>query len=82
MIPTLISRGDPVQRALARAPRSGHRPGLPPRAGVGLKPQHVPDILDGQPDLGFFEVHAENYLSAMLADPLTGATVRAKQAQR
>jgi uncharacterized protein (UPF0276 family) len=64
MNPAAISMGDPVQRALARAPRSGHRPGLPPRAGVGLKPQHVPDILDGQPDLGFFEVHAENYLVA------------------
>ena len=53
-----------------------------PRAGVSLKPQHVPDIPHGQLDLGFCEVHAENYLSAMLADLLTGATVRAKQAQR
>ncbi len=31
-------------------------------AGVGLKPQHVRDILAGTPDVGFFEVHAENYM--------------------
>ena len=35
---------------------------LPPRAGLGLKPQHYREILDGQPDVGFFEVHAENYM--------------------
>jgi uncharacterized protein (UPF0276 family) len=37
---------------------------IPPRAGVGLKPQHYRDILDGDPDVGFFEVHAENYMGA------------------
>ncbi|WP_137152707.1 DUF692 domain-containing protein [Devosia sp. FKR38] len=37
---------------------------LPCRAGLGLKPQHYADILDGQPDIGFFEVHAENYMGA------------------
>lgn len=35
-----------------------------PCAGVGLKPQHFLDILDTRPALGFFEVHAENYLGA------------------
>lgn len=35
---------------------------LPARAGLGLKPEHVADILDGCPDVGFFEVHAENYM--------------------
>ena len=35
---------------------------LPPAAGVGLKPAHVDDILRTQPDLGFFEVHAENFM--------------------
>jgi uncharacterized protein len=35
---------------------------LPPRAGVGLKPQHYRDILDDAPDIGWFEVHAENYM--------------------
>jgi uncharacterized protein len=42
-----------------------HLPGafsLPPRAGVGLKPGHFRDILDGRPELGFFEIHAENYM--------------------
>ncbi|MGJ8529748.1 MNIO family bufferin maturase [Maritalea sp.] len=30
--------------------------------GVGFKPEHFKDIMQGQPDLGFFEVHAENYM--------------------
>ncbi|MEJ1965529.1 MAG: DUF692 domain-containing protein [Gammaproteobacteria bacterium] len=33
-------------------------------AGVSLKPQHVSDILDTRPQIGFFEVHAENYMGA------------------
>ncbi len=37
---------------------------IPSRAGVGLKPQHYRDILEGSPDIGFFEVHAENYMGA------------------
>ena len=37
---------------------------LPARAGVGLKAEHVDDILAGAPDLGFFEIHAENYMGA------------------
>ncbi|MDP1647518.1 MAG: DUF692 domain-containing protein [Rubrivivax sp.] len=35
---------------------------LPRRAGIGLKPQHFRDVLDTRPDIGFFEVHAENYM--------------------
>ncbi len=35
---------------------------LPVRAGVSLKPQHYDDILSGRPDMGWFEVHAENYM--------------------
>lgn len=35
---------------------------LPARAGLGLKPEHVGEILDTEPDVGFFEVHAENYM--------------------
>jgi uncharacterized protein (UPF0276 family) len=34
------------------------------RAGVGLKPEHYRIILDTRPDVGFFEVHAENYMGA------------------
>jgi uncharacterized protein len=30
--------------------------------GVGLKPEHVDNILSERPDLGFFEIHAENYM--------------------
>jgi len=36
--------------------------GLPARAGLGLKPEHLDDILTAKPDVGFFEVHAENYM--------------------
>jgi uncharacterized protein (UPF0276 family) len=35
---------------------------IPPRAGVGLKPQHYRDILGAEPDIGWFEIHAENYM--------------------
>ncbi|MDX8517453.1 MNIO family bufferin maturase [Mesorhizobium dulcispinae] len=37
---------------------------IPPRAGVGLKPQHYREILETVPGIGFFEVHAENYMGA------------------
>ncbi|MFN4089100.1 MAG: DUF692 family multinuclear iron-containing protein [Alphaproteobacteria bacterium] len=44
-------------------PKRGHvDPPVPGRAGVGLKPQHYDDILRENPDLGFFEIHAENYM--------------------
>ena len=35
---------------------------LPARAGVGLKPAHFREIIENEPDIGFFEVHAENYM--------------------
>src|SRR5689334_4307861 len=37
---------------------------LPPRAGLGLKTEHFGEVLGAQPDIGFFEVHAENYMVA------------------
>ena len=37
---------------------------LPPRAGLGLKSEHFKDVLEQRPDVGFFEVHAENYMVA------------------
>ena len=37
---------------------------LPPRAGVGFKPEHFDAIRPQRPDLGFFEIHAENYMGA------------------
>jgi uncharacterized protein (UPF0276 family) len=37
---------------------------VPPRAGVGLKAEHYHTIVETEPDVGFFEVHAENYMGA------------------
>jgi len=36
----------------------------PARAGTGLKPEHYRTIIDTLPDVGFFEIHAENYMGA------------------
>lgn len=44
------------------APASGRTGGLPARAGVGLKPEHFAIIMQDKPSVGFFEIHAENYL--------------------
>jgi uncharacterized protein len=33
---------------------------IPARAGIGLKPEHYRSVLASRPDLGFFEIHAEN----------------------
>jgi uncharacterized protein len=35
---------------------------LPKAAGVSFKPEHFPDIRTTRPPIGFFEVHAENYM--------------------
>lgn len=37
---------------------------IPARAGVGLKAEHYQHILTSAPDVGFFEIHAENYMGA------------------
>jgi uncharacterized protein (UPF0276 family) len=37
---------------------------LPRRTGVGFKPEHFADILATPQPMGFFEVHAENYMGA------------------
>jgi uncharacterized protein (UPF0276 family) len=37
---------------------------IPSRAGVGLKAPHCQTILDTRPDVGWFEIHAENYMGA------------------
>lgn len=37
---------------------------IPTRSGVGLKPTHYEHILNTLPNVGFFEIHAENYMSA------------------
>ncbi|MFN0194522.1 MAG: DUF692 domain-containing protein [Aestuariivirga sp.] len=35
---------------------------IPARAGLGLKAEHYRTILEDKPSLGFFEIHAENYM--------------------
>lgn len=35
---------------------------LPPKSGVSLKAQHYQTILETTPDIGWFEVHPENYM--------------------
>lgn len=37
---------------------------FPPKTGISLKPCYFQTIFDSQPDVGFFEIHAENYLSS------------------
>lgn len=51
---------------MSSPPFASHRvlTALPPRAGLGLKPQHYAEILQDSPRIGFFEVHAENYMGA------------------
>jgi uncharacterized protein (UPF0276 family) len=41
--------------------RWSHGP-IPDRTGVGLKPEHYDTILETRPDVGWFEVHPENYM--------------------
>lgn len=37
---------------------------IPAHAGVGLRPAHYRHILEHQPEVGWFEVHPENYMGA------------------
>ena len=37
---------------------------LPVRAGIGLKAQHYQEIIDTAPNIGWLEVHSENYMCA------------------
>ena len=50
--------------AAAPAPAGTLDPRRPPpdRAGVGLKSEHYRTVLEGRPDVGWFEVHPENYM--------------------
>ncbi|HJV93234.1 MAG TPA: DUF692 domain-containing protein [Azonexus sp.] len=50
------SAGAFAETPAARAAR------LPARGGLGLKPEHFRTVLETRPDLGFFEIHAENYM--------------------
>ncbi len=35
---------------------------IPASAGVGLKAEHFAEIIDSRPSIGWFEIHAENYM--------------------
>ncbi|GAB4061467.1 DUF692 domain-containing protein [Uliginosibacterium sediminicola] len=59
-----MNRDDNFIAGLHRATPGAGAPMLPLRAGIGLKPQHFRDILHSLPEIGFFEVHAENYMVA------------------
>lgn len=37
---------------------------LPTRAGVGFKGEHFAEVIRSRPDIGFFEIHAENFMGA------------------
>jgi len=37
---------------------------LPARAGTSFKPEHAATILTERPDIGWFEIHPENYMGA------------------
>ena len=48
----------------SRTPENGLDKSRPPYLGygLGLRPQHYPDILDGDPDIDWFEAISENYM--------------------
>jgi len=48
------------QHGGATVPRPQTR--LPAQAGLGLKPEHFRHIVETWPAIGFFEIHAENYM--------------------
>lgn len=54
---------DTIQTSQLSAPRFKNTQ-IPKRAGVGLKAEHVDEILQTKADIGFFEIHAENYMGA------------------
>ena len=43
---------------------SGAAHPIPAIAGIGLRHPHLPQFLDSPPDVGWLEVHSENYLAA------------------
>ncbi|MEO0635784.1 MAG: DUF692 domain-containing protein [Pseudomonadota bacterium] len=56
MTQTVLDITVPSGASLHQRPLSG--------AGAGLKAEHVGDILETSANVGFFEVHAENYMGA------------------
>lgn len=52
----------PLATSLSVPPRFEKAGSIPAQAGVSLKAEHVQQILDTHAQVGFFEVHAENYM--------------------
>lgn len=53
-----------ANRLAAEHARERAASSLPARAGVGFKSSHFADVEASTPDVGFFEIHAENYMGA------------------
>jgi uncharacterized protein (UPF0276 family) len=56
--------GAPPEAMTPDTPGRQSQAKIPARAGVGLKAQHYKHVIESRPDIGFFEVHAENYMGA------------------
>lgn len=44
-------------------PEGGGESPIPARAGIGLKPSHYREALDGKGEIAWFEIHAENFMA-------------------
>jgi uncharacterized protein len=60
-MPSIAARTAAKTAAKTVAKTAAGTVALPARAGVGFKPEHFAAIAAAPPDIGFFEVHAENY---------------------
>jgi len=49
-----------------------HDQAIPPRAGIGLRAEHFEDVLEQRPDIGWFEVHSENYFGLTVGSGSAG----------
>jgi uncharacterized protein len=55
-------RNEALEKHMTVADHRSSRAPAAPSVGVGFKPEHFEAIVDTRPELGFFEVHAENYM--------------------
>jgi uncharacterized protein len=55
-------RNEALEKPMTVADHRSSRALAAPSVGVGFKPEHFEAIVDTRPELGFFEVHAENYM--------------------
>jgi uncharacterized protein len=59
---TVPLRNEALEKPMTVADHRSSRALGAPSVGVGFKPEHFEAIVDTRPGLGFFEVHAENYM--------------------